>query len=521
MRHILILVLITLLSVTLVAQTTMVVQNNVPYNGAMFYSHQRNVARSSAGLLMVAWTDRSGAGGQSYYSIYDNAFQTWSPPVAFSNAADRALQPALSADESGNIHAVWQQRASSSDRYQIFYAKFNGSTWSAPRKVSVNDALPAEEATISVDSRGYLYVVYNNDGAGGGNEFLFGVRSTDGGTTWSTSVDTLSSGGTLGTSIEVARACLTAGPDGKLAAIWDNSLTGTAARRETYVNQYDGTKWQGPILISDTTIVDRDHNRYSTIAIDKQSNIYAFYGIAIISGSDPRTRYFAMHKKSWTGTWSTKPTLLVDSSSSNFSPGMSSVVDPDGIIHIVYRRDNPADTAGLDEVAYRYSANAGANWSTPRRVSRADRDARYPTIANKVRKTYGIDIAWVESRDPAITNQDTSAVMYANVPYSLVSSVVEATVPTTFTLHANYPNPFNPSTTIRYAIPAGGDYSMKLYDALGREVKTLVEGYREAGEYSVVWDGRNAASNVVPSGAYFVRLSGSTGVRTIKLMLLK
>lgn len=87
---------------------------------------------------------------------------------------------------------------------------------------------------------------------------------------------------------------------------------------------------------------------------------------------------------------------------------------------------------------------------------------------------------------------------------------------TTFSLLQNYPNPFNPSTTIEYQIPLTSVVSLKVYDALGREVKTLVKESQGAGDHSVTF---NAAT--LPSGVYIYRLEAGPYHDTKKLLLLK
>jgi hypothetical protein len=510
MRSIFTILLTLIVSATTFAQTNSLVQDNVGYAGSLYYFHQRKVARATNGTLLVTWTTKATAGGQVMYSTYDPAFQQWSPPVALSNAASAgvAIQSALAADEQGNIHATWQQTPSlaSPVRYQIFYSKFNGSSWTTPKKISLNDNETCEEATVEVDSKGYIWAVYNNDGAGVGKEWIFGIKSTDGGTTWSTAADTLFKGGTLGTSIEVARTALAAGPSGRLVALWDNSLAGSSARRETYVNQYDGTTWQGEVRISDTTSADRDHNRYGTITMDNQSNIYAFYVQDVISATDTRLRKVAMHKKAWSDTWSTKATLTIDSSPISFRD-FSAVSDSSGVVHFTYRRDIAADTSyGLDEMVYTFSKNAGLTWSTPIVLSRPNRDGGYATIANRVRRAYGIDFAWRESRDVNKNDQDTTAVLYGNVPYRLVTAVEASSIPSSFDLVRNYPNPFNPTTTIEYQVATRGHVTLGVFDALGREVKTLMTATADAGSYKLTWDGRDNTNRPLSSGVYFVRL---------------
>ncbi len=94
-------------------------------------------------------------------------------------------------------------------------------------------------------------------------------------------------------------------------------------------------------------------------------------------------------------------------------------------------------------------------------------------------------------------------------------------VPTEFALLQNYPNPFNPSTTIRYDLREDETVSLKIYNMLGQEVRTLRKGFQMAGEYRVQWDGRNNAGQVVSSGVYIYRLETKSYRATKKMMFLK
>jgi hypothetical protein len=96
------------------------------------------------------------------------------------------------------------------------------------------------------------------------------------------------------------------------------------------------------------------------------------------------------------------------------------------------------------------------------------------------------------------------------------NSVNPLPVPVRFELSDNYPNPFNPTTVIRYAIPEYGMVTLRIYDALGREVETLVNGYQTAGRYEVTVDGSH-----LPSGVYFYRLLSRGLAMTRKMSLVK
>ncbi|UCG53027.1 MAG: T9SS type A sorting domain-containing protein [Candidatus Latescibacterota bacterium] len=84
-----------------------------------------------------------------------------------------------------------------------------------------------------------------------------------------------------------------------------------------------------------------------------------------------------------------------------------------------------------------------------------------------------------------------------------------------------YPNPFNPATTIAYTIPETGIVNLRIYDAKGRLVDTLVNDTKSAGEHISTWAGRDASGSPVASGVYFVRLEASGQVQTQKIVLLK
>ncbi len=90
-------------------------------------------------------------------------------------------------------------------------------------------------------------------------------------------------------------------------------------------------------------------------------------------------------------------------------------------------------------------------------------------------------------------------------------------------LTQNYPNPFNPATRITYYVPDGGvqRVSLIVYDVSGARVKTLFEGMRRGGKYTVEWDGRNSVGEPVSSGVYFYRLVEGDFTATKKMLLIK
>ena len=90
-----------------------------------------------------------------------------------------------------------------------------------------------------------------------------------------------------------------------------------------------------------------------------------------------------------------------------------------------------------------------------------------------------------------------------------------------FNLIQNYPNPFNSSTIISYEIGKAEQVSLKIYDILGREVRSLVNGLQRPGVYRLIWDGKNNQGKEVTSGIYFYQLKTGNFSETKKLVLIK
>jgi hypothetical protein len=90
-----------------------------------------------------------------------------------------------------------------------------------------------------------------------------------------------------------------------------------------------------------------------------------------------------------------------------------------------------------------------------------------------------------------------------------------------YILYPNYPNPFNPTTTVSFTLPAASGVHLDIYNVKGEKVRALVNGYFSAGNYSQVWDGKNSAGRAAPSGVYMLRMISDGGVQVRNMLLLK
>ena len=159
-------------------------------------------------------------------------------------------------------------------------------------------------------------------------------------------------------------------------------------------------------------------------------------------------------------------------------------------------------------------SNDKSNWTTISHITNGNggtekvsvqASARYVRIYGIQRGTqYGYSLYEI-----GIYNNEISSVESNNSNY----------LPSEYWLSNNYPNPFNPSTTIEYEIPNASHVKLEIYNSIGELVTILTNSFKSSGKYSIIWNGKDSRDNYVPSGVYFYRMS-SNGLTLVKKMLL-
>jgi len=179
-----------------------------------------------------------------------------------------------------------------------------------------------------------------------------------------------------------------------------------------------------------------------------------------------------------------------------------------------------------------YSTNAGANWSAPVKLSMctADGDEIYPTLSKTGNTSSSFGLLYFNSSFPgsaSFTNTTTprsrNYTMYTRINPTTGGQIpigittVSNQVPSKYSLKQNYPNPFNPSTNIRFELKSASVVNIKVFDIAGREVAQLVKGENvQAGIHEVKFDASRLAS-----GVYFYKLETPDFTETKKMMLIK
>lgn len=195
-----------------------------------------------------------------------------------------------------------------------------------------------------------------------------------------------------------------------------------------------------------------------------------------------------------------------------------------------YYRWYTNDTRGnpnTDTLVVDVSADAGANWVRLETDSTSDRSWRLveKDLADFVPLTSQVRFRFVARDDDPLTSIVEAAVDdFSLVSYQSPLTGVAADAGAgggRLVLAPNVPNPFNPKTTIRFAVPKPGPVRLAVYDVSGREVAELARGQRGAGWATLVWNGRDGSGREVGSGPYLLRLEAGREVVTRKIVLLK
>lgn len=167
------------------------------------------------------------------------------------------------------------------------------------------------------------------------------------------------------------------------------------------------------------------------------------------------------------------------------------------------------NSSGVDSVNVYYSIDGGSSWITSATDYPASNDSLNVTVPANADSVFEFRLSESGKMDDGLIFNSGS------IPVGVYTGIASASEPYHFSLSNNFPNPFNPTTTIKYEVGKAGLVSLRVYDILGRLVETLVDGVEAAGAHSVIFDGSKFAS-----GVYFVRMIAAGGFERVHKMLL-
>lgn len=277
----------------------------------------------------------------------------------------------------------------------------------------------------------------------------------------------------------------------------------------TYPDLFNMNKWQTIASSSasgGSRLVGYIYNLEGDPSTTKKSAYVEYFpAVPTLAGRGPELDTFAVY-------------AVMTAGSSNSSPRAKYTIFPAGggaPVETVINQNNRGSSVFLGNHVFLRSNNRDAHGgSAINGFIRLENDT---TLVNAYYKDSLVNVA---RRDTFVVRADAILLFEANIVTG-VAYEVGPTLPTEYALSQNYPNPFNPSTRIQFALPQSENVVLRIYDVLGREVRTLVNERYNAGAYTINWDGRSNLGTSVATGMYIYQLSAGSFSQTKKMMLMK
>ena len=437
-----------------------------------------SVAAHSSNVHAVWWDNRDG-NYEIYYKRSADAGATWESDMRLTN--NPAISGSSSIAVSGDtVHVVWNDNRTG--LWGLYYKRSTdvGMSWSQDTLLTPNGNIGP--TTICSDGSA-LHVAWSD--ARDGNDEIYSMHSSDGGTTWSAD-SRLTFDSALSEYPSIAASGSTVH-----VAWWDSRDIDW----ELYYKRSTdgGSTWEADERLTDSP----GYSQSPSIGASGSS-------VHVVWFDDRDGNQEIYYKRSTDAglTWSADSNLTNDPA----SQGVPCIAVSGSNIHTVWNdyRD------GNFEIYYKFSTDGGTSWSSDERLTTDAGTSWSPSLA--VSGT-AINVVWGDTRD------GNDEIYYKANPTGNPTAIiepVEGTVPSSFELFQNHPNPFNPTTTIRFSLPRSQFVTLKVFDSLGRQVALLVSGSLSPGTYDAEWDARGFSS-----GVYLYRLQTATFTQTAKLVLLR
>ena len=328
--------------------------------------------------------------------------------------------------------------------------------------------------------------------------------------------------------------------------VTDGSLADTVSYQLTVLNVNDA-----PVLfeIKDQVVSEDSKMNVRVVASDVDDNVLIYdgksdnVGVGVSASADtiklqPVTDFFGssvitVYASDGKDVDSTTFTLKVNPMQDSPFPfeWVSSESDS-----VVVTKDNLSDTYDLEWSESKDVDDEGIDYLVYAKIGVYEKELIYDTTSTKLAISYqeivenvfngapnhGATVVFSVSATDRIDTLDVSGsdrVMYVN-QYQYLSIENEG-IPDAFVLHDNYPNPFNPTTQIRFDLPTNDNVNLTIYNMLGQKVKVFSINNISAGYHQITWDATNDIGDPVSAGVYLYQLQTSEFVKTKKMILLK
>lgn len=487
-------------------------------------NNQRAAVVDDSNNLYIAFFDnRNKVGTDNNFEIYFRRFvyNFGSPTITrVTNFYNPSRYPSLATlnwgrgdaatvADSGRIYIAWQDSrlfsvpgAGEPKSYTIFFRVFQprgGLGFGPELQVSPYDSIGAATApAVTVGDSSRVYIVYpkaNN----GDNDIYYAVYNSltrTMGAPQDLVVDPTSSA-------NLPSAVATR--DGKVNVVWAD--TRVAAKQQLFWKQFvPGVGWTA------------DQQVVFSSGVATQPSLTADYrGHLHLVWRDSRDLNNEIYYKEYVPGvgWDLVDTRLTAHAAAQIEPQVDA--DPMGNAYVVWT-DSRNGSSNPDIF---YKERKGGTWGADIPLVYAATDTtnsvqHFPAITHDgIGQTY---VAWTDERFPASIGKNKEA--FYKIGYGFTTGVETTPAPVLARLLKNFPNPFNPRTTVEFTLKRDAVASLRVYDAQGRLVRTLLSSYLAAGPHSVSWNGLDDTGRPSASGVYFLRLQagGEYLSRTVNLL---
>ena len=569
--------LLIILAANLQAQWSSDSTVNNPICTASNYQQVPQLVDDGNGGAIIVWEDSRLFNDDNIYSqlISSDGYPAWTiDGIAVSSAADDQVTPQITSDGSGGAIVVWQDnRTGNADIYAQRIDNNGISQWTAdgiPICTAINQQF---EPKIISDGNGGGIIVWKDYRSGLGFDIYAQRVDMNGNVLWA--VD----GAVICSAVyEQSNHQIIAGSSEGAIIAWQDKRYSAF---DIYAQKIDNN---GNILWANNgvRVCTEANDQWNCQLINDNANgaILIWHDIRNASNVDI---YAQRINEDGFRLWDTSGVAVCNAAGSQFSPQITSDLNGGAIICWTDYRNVSGDA---DIYSQRISSNGDALWALDGiEVCAADNNQVKPDIISD--ETGGAIIVWQDNRTGSadiyaqrvISNGNlvwTSNGVPISVPaldqtlpqliftvnnnaiitwqdrrngnYDIYASLVDTSgrlagtpvnvdnqenPPLTFQLYQNFPNPFNPTTKIKFTIPSRPEYysvpqivTLKVYDVLGNEVATLVDEYRPAGSYEVEFDATGLSSGIsardgCASGVYFYKLQAGSFIETKKMLVIR
>ena len=439
---------------------------------------------ANGNYVHVVWSDYRHADVEIFYKRSTDAGVSWGADTRLTTTPDIPMNPSIAVSGSF-VYVVWVD--SRDGNAELYYKRSadQGESWEADVRLTENEGA-SMYPSISVNGQN-IHVVWEDyrDTHLFGYPEIYYKRSTDGSTSW---------GSDTRLTIDPAESyypSVSASENFVHVSFHDNR-NGKDMDLFYKRSTDGGTSWQADVRLINNPSISVSHSITSSgsmVHIVGQDDASGIYDIHYLRSADNGI------------SWETDTFLTANTGSSEFP----SIFVSGSAVHVVWQQI----ITGNWEIFYKRSTNGGVNWEQDINITNNSSSSHYAFIAASGMNTHAV---WIDNRD------GNYEVYYKRNPTGNVIGISGngTNAPDKFILEQNYPNPFNPTTVINYFVPKSSFVTIKIYDLLGREVKTLVSSHHNTGNYTETFDG-----SALASGIYYYVMIADDYIATRKMIIVK